>query len=63
MAKKVASVPKGYRTVTPLLVVRGAEAAIAFYADVFDATVEHVGVESDRPVSYTHLTLPTIYSV
>ncbi len=39
MPKKIASVPKGYKTVTPELVVRGADAAIAFYQDVFDATV------------------------
>ena len=38
-AKKVAPVPKGYRNVTPQLVVRGAEAAIAFYREVFGAEV------------------------
>jgi len=39
MVKKVAPVPKGYRSVTPQLVVRGAEAAIAFYQEVFGAQV------------------------
>jgi len=39
MAKKVAPVPKGYRTVTPYLVVRGADAALAYYTDVFGAEV------------------------
>ena len=39
MAKKVAPVPKGYRTVTPYLVVRGADAALAYYADVFGAEI------------------------
>ena len=39
MAKKVAPVPKGYRTITPYLVVRGADAALNFYADVFGAEV------------------------
>ncbi|WNJ98860.1 VOC family protein [Thalassospiraceae bacterium LMO-JJ14] len=39
MAKKVAPVPKGYRTITPYLVVRGADAALAYYADVFGAEV------------------------
>jgi len=39
MAKKVAPVPKGYRTVTPYLIVRGADAALAYYADVFGAEV------------------------
>ena len=37
MSRKVAPVPKGYRTVTPELVVRGADAAIAFYTEVFGA--------------------------
>lgn len=37
MAKKVAPVPKGYRTVTPHLVVRGADAALDFYAHAFNA--------------------------
>lgn len=39
MARKIAPVPKGYRTVTPYLVVCGADAALAFYADVFGAEV------------------------
>lgn len=39
MAKKIAPVPKGYRTVTPSLVVRGADAALDFYANVFGAEV------------------------
>jgi len=37
--KKVAPVPKGYRTVTSHLVVRGADAAAAYYEAVFGATV------------------------
>jgi len=40
MAKKVAPVPKGYRTVTPTMVVRGADAAIAWYQDVFGAELQ-----------------------
>lgn len=39
MARKIAPVPKGYRTVTPYLVVRGADAAMDFYAEVFGAEV------------------------
>ncbi len=39
MARKIAPVPKGYRTVTPYLVVRGADAAMNFYADVFGAEI------------------------
>lgn len=37
MAKKIAPVPKGYRTVTPYLIVRGADAALGYYAEVFGA--------------------------
>lgn len=39
MARKVAPVPKGYRTVTPYLIVRGADAALGYYADVFGAEI------------------------
>lgn len=45
--KKVAPVPKGYRTVTPHLVVRGADAAAAFYEAVFGATVLNRVVAED----------------
>lgn len=37
MSRKVNPVPKGYRTVTPCLVVRGVERAVSFYERVFDA--------------------------
>jgi PhnB protein len=37
MTKKISPLPKGYRTVTPRLVVRGVETAIAFYAAAFNA--------------------------
>ena len=37
MARKVSPVPKGYRTVTPYLTVRGVEAAIDFYHQAFGA--------------------------
>lgn len=36
-AKKVSPVPKGFRTVTPYLVFRGAAEAIAFYKKAFGA--------------------------
>ncbi|UTW54731.1 VOC family protein [Kordiimonas sp. SCSIO 12610] len=35
--RSVSAVPKGYHTVTPSLIVRGAAAAIDFYTNVFDA--------------------------
>lgn len=38
MTQKINPVPKGYRTVTPGLVVRGVDQAIEFYEQVFDAT-------------------------
>jgi len=38
-SRKVAPVPKGYRTVTSHLVVRGADAAAAYYEALFGATV------------------------
>ncbi|RVU39678.1 VOC family protein [Hwanghaeella grinnelliae] len=37
MAKKVASIPRGYRTATPQLVIRGADAAMAWYVEIFGA--------------------------
>lgn len=37
MTKKIALVPKGYRTATPSLIVRGADAALAHYEHVFGA--------------------------
>ncbi len=38
MSKRIAPIPKGYRTVTPELVVRGADAALTYYKQVFEAT-------------------------
>ncbi len=35
---KVSYIPKGYSTVTPYLVIRGAAQAIEYYKKVFDAT-------------------------
>jgi PhnB protein len=37
--RKVAPVPKGYRTVTSQLIVRGADAAAAYYEQVFGASI------------------------
>lgn len=39
MAKKIAPIPRGYRTATPQLVIRGADAALDWYVQVFDAQV------------------------
>src|ERR1700693_2116314 len=37
--KKVHYIPKGYNTVTPYLVIKGAAKAIDYYKNVFGATV------------------------
>ena len=56
MAKKVAPVPKGYRTVTPSLVVRGADAALGFYADVFGAEIlSRTYAEDDATVLHAEM--------
>ena len=37
--KKVSYIPKGYSTITPYLVIKGAAKAIDYYKKVFGATV------------------------
>jgi PhnB protein len=37
MARKINSLPKGYHTATPVLVVKNADAAIDYYTSVFGA--------------------------
>jgi PhnB protein len=39
MAKKVKSTPRGYRTVTPYLIIKDAASAIDFYKQAFQAKV------------------------
>lgn len=46
-SNKVAPVPKGYRTVTAHLVVRGADAAAAYYEAVFGASILNRVVADD----------------
>lgn len=38
MASKVKSIPEGYHSITPYLIVKGAAAAIDYYKEVFGAT-------------------------
>lgn len=38
MAQKVKSIPDGYHSITPYLIVKGAAAAIDYYKEVFGAT-------------------------
>lgn len=40
MAGKVKAVPEGYHTITPHLVIKGADKAIEFYQKAFGATVK-----------------------
>ena len=51
----VAPVPPGYTSLTPFLVVDGARAAIAFYTDVFGATVVDVMDGPDGTVAHAEL--------
>ena len=46
MSRKVAPVPKGYRTVTPCLIVNGVDSAIDFYSDAFNATTLNQTLDS-----------------
>lgn len=56
MTQKINPVPKGYRTVTPGLVVRGAEQAIEFYEQVFDAKAgPRTHLEGDERVGQVEL--------
>ena len=49
MAGKVKPVPEGFHTITPHLVVREAEKAIAFYKKAFGATDRHGGCIMKMP--------------
>ncbi len=51
----VAPVPPGYTSLTPFLVVDGARAAIAFYTEVFGATVVDVMDGPDGTVAHAEL--------
>jgi PhnB protein len=50
-----APVPPGYTSLTPFLVVDGARAAIAFYTEVFGATVVSVMDGPDGTVAHAEL--------
>ena len=53
MHSKVNSVPKGFRTVTPVLTVAGAVSAIEFYSFVFDAE-ERTRITGQDGLSVAH---------
>ena len=48
MRKKVSPIPKGYRTVTPVIVVRGIQEAIEFYQGCFGAEPSHKVLSPDE---------------
>ena len=48
MRKKVAPIPKGYRTVTPVIVVKGIQDAIEFYQGCFGAELSHKFLSPDE---------------
>jgi len=50
MTKRVSAIPKGYRSVTPTLVVNGLLKALEFYEQAFNAEVINV---KHNPVTYS----------
>jgi PhnB protein len=54
-ARKVSAVPRGYHTVTPYLVVRGAASAMAFYTKAFGAKEKMRMAAPDGTVMHAEL--------
>jgi uncharacterized glyoxalase superfamily protein PhnB len=52
MADKVTPIPEGFHTITPFLVVRGAEKAIEFYKNAFGAEVRDLDRTPDGKVMH-----------
>jgi PhnB protein len=57
--KKVSYIPKGYNTVTPYLVIKGAAKAIEYYKNVFGATEIHRMASPDGRVGHAELQIGT----
>jgi len=55
MAGTVKAVPEGYHTITPHLVIKGAEKAIEFYKNAFGAQVRGVHHTPDGKVMHAEL--------
>lgn len=52
---KVSAIPKGYNSISPYLVIKGAAQAIDFYKDVFGATVVFRMDQPDGRVGHAEL--------
>lgn len=52
---KVSAIPKGYNSITPYLVIKGAAKAIDYYKDVFGATVVFRMDQPDGRVGHAEL--------
>ncbi|MFO0979196.1 MAG: VOC family protein [Planctomycetaceae bacterium] len=59
MSGPVKAIPEGYHSVTPYLLVRGAQEAMAFYAKVFDAKEIMKLVGSDGRVGHAEISIGT----
>ncbi len=55
--KKVAPIPKGFKTITPYLFVNGASRAIAFYKKAFKAKLDFKMQHPDGRISHAELTI------
>ncbi len=59
MSGPVKAIPEGYHSVTPYLLVRGAQEAMEFYAKVFDAKEIMKLVGSDGRVGHAEISIGT----
>src|SRR5208337_3014425 len=57
--KKISYIPKGYNSVTPYLVIKGAAKAIEYYKNVFGATEIHRMASPDGRVGHAELQIGT----
>jgi PhnB protein len=55
MSKKVSPIPKGYNSITPYLIVKGAAQAIEYYKSVFGATEVFRMDQPDGKVGHAEL--------
>ena len=55
MAQAAKPIPEGFRTVTPLLVCRGAEKALEFYKNAFGAEIQSVSKDDGQHVTHAQI--------
>ena len=55
MSKKVSSIPEGYNSITPYLIIKGAAQAIEYYKSVFGATEVFRMDQPDGKVGHAEL--------